>query len=662
MVLIVPLQACGVLPETIVGGKARTLGRMLDAGLSVPDGICLTTSLFELTRAETPLGSIIAEQLQLIASNPVRTGKALETIRNAILSTKLPDHTSTMVASIASRLLERGPVVVRSSTPHEDGRLASHAGIFHSELDVRDLEGVFGAIQRCWMSLFSEQALYYGRENVSTEMAIIIQAYVRPSMSGVMFTIDPVNGTNDTYIEVNFGGNESITTGKGAALLLHLHKGEGSNEQLPKLLVDALLSIIGQVEELVGGPADIEWAWEEEKLSLFQARPVTTGPGPTSIGTVWADQEEVAEVRKLPLGKCERLFIRQMQKKVWYRQFCRQAGIATFMVGYLVYDEEGLHARGEEILGRVHMPYVRVHWGDYTELTTRQELLNTLLAGRHHNPVGDGRYSCAQVGDVIPGDSTGFATCLVDSGVLIEAYPAGLGGLKEGSLTPSTFIVDREGKIVASHLARFYRRGVLSTEMGDWWESHVPDFALDLTGQEVTRISRAVTVLTKQFGEVRLEWYTYQGDVYVKDLSIETNTIEAQGSTVVLSTGAAAGVAIMFPELDALDELGSQYGISVVNYGGRQDEVYALDVFKRLREMSEGGEALIGVAEYPSIGLIPAFRYMKGFVFTRGTLLCHAAIVLRELGLPAVIAPDAANTIMDGDRVTISPEGILIVQ
>ena len=57
------------------------------------------------------------------------------------------------------------------------------------------------------------------------------------------------------------------------------------------------------------------------------------------------------------------------------------------------------------------------------------------------------------------------------------------------------------------------------------------------------------------------------------------------------------------------------------------------------------GRIRAGSASSPSAG---------GLVVERGSLLSHAAIVARELGLPAVIAlPDATTRLVDGDLVEI---------
>ena len=66
----------------------------------------------------------------------------------------------------------------------------------------------------------------------------------------------------------------------------------------------------------------------------------------------------------------------------------------------------------------------------------------------------------------------------------------------------------------------------------------------------------------------------------------------------------------------------------------------------------DGDEIL--VAERTDPGWIGLFAACRGLVVERGSLLSHAAIVARELGLPAVIAlPQATARLCDGDLVEV---------
>ncbi|MGE5571464.1 MAG: PEP/pyruvate-binding domain-containing protein [Bacteroidota bacterium] len=668
MALVLPLVQCGRVPRACVGGKAQTLGRMIDAGLPVPDGYCLTCDAFRLVREETSVGDIIADQLQVMARSPIRTDRALELIRNAIRDVEVPMKIVSLMDSAVGPLLARGPVVVRSSAPDEDSAEASHAGVYFSALRMSDMQEVMRAVRKCWASLFTERALFYNRERIPTDIAVVIQPYITAELAGVMFTTDIFGGTEDAVVELSRGGNEHITNGWRADVRIRLPKtGWPLPGEIPAPLAEVLVGVCSRVEELLGGPADIEWAWSGNTLVLLQARRIQARRNVVNLNAGAADivcvpQEDVDEVFRLELGKCERLFMRQLLKNVWYRQYCRERGIRAYHVAYLMYARGGLWRQRANLLHMFQTPYVRIHWGDHSVLVRQGQLIDALIEGFHHNQVGDGSKACAQVGEVIPAEHSGLSSCTADGAILIEAFPAGVAGLKAGALIPSTYLADSRGVIIKEKTARFQRRGVLSTKVGDWVEVKVPEFTLSLTPEEIRGIVRATGVLSEQFGEVRLEWYTWQGNTYVKDLTIETQPFALEGGDGVLSPGSANGTVVRIQKIDEFDALAQRHNISVVGHGEDQDEAYAVGTAELMRARGEHVGSLIVVAQYPSIGLIPLIRYVKGFIFERGPLLCHTAIVLREHHIPAIVSEEAFNYLKDGDYVGISPAGVVVLR
>ncbi|MBO4408373.1 MAG: hypothetical protein J5786_03775, partial [Clostridiales bacterium] len=60
------------------------------------------------------------------------------------------------------------------------------------------------------------------------------------------------------------------------------------------------------------------------------------------------------------------------------------------------------------------------------------------------------------------------------------------------------------------------------------------------------------------------------------------------------------------------------------------------------------------VTRFTDTGWTPKFAILKGIVTEYGGILCHAAIVSREYGIPAIVCcHDAMEKIKDGEIITI---------
>ncbi len=257
-----------------VGGKGLSLARLAAAGLPVPPGFCLTSATHRRLRGK-----------------PLRSESAL-------------------VEQIAAACEGLGRVAVRSSATAEDGAVTSFAGQQETILGVSGAEAVCTAIERCWASLDSERALSYRRhQGVSEEglaMAVVVQRLVASDVSGVLFTRDPLDlEGRRMLVEASWGLGEAVVSGRVSPDRFHLDRETGEvREQhvatkalqvtpegerpvaddkkdrpcLNEAQLRQLAELGRRVEELYGGPRDVEWAWVEEgggRFWLLQARPIT---------------------------------------------------------------------------------------------------------------------------------------------------------------------------------------------------------------------------------------------------------------------------------------------------------------------------------------------------------------------------------------------------
>lgn len=250
------------------GGKSTSLGELIAAGLPVPAGFAVSSEASE-------------DRLEEVVAAYVALGEP--------------------------------PVAVRSSAIGEDSAEATFAGLQDTYLWVRGAEGVRQAVRDCWASLDKPEAVAYrarlGGGRVA--MGVAVQQMVDASISGVMFTCNPVTGDPSTVaVNASWGLGLAVVGGevtpdeyrvsKVTGELLHRSIGpkhvqyvagpegperadvEAARQDAPCLddgQLAALLELGRHVERHFGGHQDVEWAIDGDgELFVLQSRPVTVAP------------------------------------------------------------------------------------------------------------------------------------------------------------------------------------------------------------------------------------------------------------------------------------------------------------------------------------------------------------------------------------------------
>ena len=201
------------------------------------------------------------------------------------------------------------PLAVRSSAADEDGAQASFAGQHLTLLNISSLGQIAQALSDVWWSANSDSAITY-RQRVGLFMrpyvGVVIQSLLDPDAAGVMFTRNPVNGSDQRMIEASWGLGEAVVAGivipdhfvidaRGAVVERKVgHKkirirsvpdGGTIEEPVAAELVekpcieDRHLAALGELashcEQLYGPGRDIEWARCGEKIFILQCRAIT---------------------------------------------------------------------------------------------------------------------------------------------------------------------------------------------------------------------------------------------------------------------------------------------------------------------------------------------------------------------------------------------------
>jgi pyruvate,water dikinase len=202
-----------------------------------------------------------------------------------------------------------GPCAVRSSAIGEDSEGASFAGQHVTILNVQHEDHVVDAVLRVRESAHTESARAYRRTlgmDETPRVGVVVQRMIEPDCAGVMFTRNPLDGSDERVIEASWGLGESVVAGlvvpdnyaldaQGRVLrrtagekdiALRGTSGGGTVEEaVPDDLVTALClsdvmltrlhDLAMRCESLFGEGLDLEWAIAGDTLYLLQCRPMT---------------------------------------------------------------------------------------------------------------------------------------------------------------------------------------------------------------------------------------------------------------------------------------------------------------------------------------------------------------------------------------------------
>ena len=308
----------------LVGGKCANLGELTAKGVTVPPGFAVTADAFRRFLEETKIGEVIQKTLTNGDGprDPKQYEEASEEIRKIIESAPMPSDIASEVRS-AYRDLERKTsspqvkVAVRSSATSEDLPDASFAGQQDTYLNVKGEDQLVHYVQKCWSSLYTPRAIFYREEKGFPHEKVLIsvgvQKMVESEVSGVIFTLDPVNGDpSKVIIESSWGLGEALVAGvvrpdrfivdKGTLQIVHKEIVPKMIEHVPNLetgltiqrdvpaerrnvaslgdeQVVELARLARDIEDHYQTPQDVEFAVERsksgQKVYVVQTRPET---------------------------------------------------------------------------------------------------------------------------------------------------------------------------------------------------------------------------------------------------------------------------------------------------------------------------------------------------------------------------------------------------
>lgn len=299
-----------------VGGKNANLGEIYNAGFSVPPGFALTIEAYDMFLETNDLVKKIYGILNVLdVTDPAQLDVASKQIHKMIITSKVPDEVAQKTISAYKKLsgfMKNTLVAVRSSATAEDMPGTSFAGQQATYLDVKGEANLINAVRECWASLFTARSIYYRVINKipheRVKLSVVVQKMVQSEVSGVMFSIDPVNNDKDRIIiESVWGLGEMIVQGsvvpdtyvvqkgtfdilskeisdqkiqlirsKGKPKIVEVPKKKQGLQKITDKQIVALAKWSDSLQKHYYFPQDSEWAMEKGKLYIVQTRPVTT--------------------------------------------------------------------------------------------------------------------------------------------------------------------------------------------------------------------------------------------------------------------------------------------------------------------------------------------------------------------------------------------------
>lgn len=175
-------------------------------------------------------------------------------------------------------------IIVRSSSNLEDSKFFSGAGQYSTFMNLYNKKEISKAIKLVYQSASSETAKLYNSlyhfeiDEKLGNMCVLIQEMIQCDCSGVLYTSNPIDGSNEILVEYSFDSGDKVASGEIDSNTYTLNSSFHNypvieNESLQKQMI-ALKEVATKLINSFDCHLDIEWGIANGKLFLFQARPM----------------------------------------------------------------------------------------------------------------------------------------------------------------------------------------------------------------------------------------------------------------------------------------------------------------------------------------------------------------------------------------------------
>jgi pyruvate,water dikinase len=243
------------------------------------------------------------------------------------------------------------------------------------------------------------------------------------------------------------------------------------------------------------------------------------------------------------------------------------------------------------------------------------------------------------------------------SGVMFTSHPStgeariiieaawGLGeAVVSGSVSPDNYVVDRRtNEVLDETVAQKKVQMVRDEESGSTVTLDVPEEKRGervLTDEEIATLVKLGETAEDHYDEPQdVEWALVDGEVFMLQSRPITTISESAKATASADGSGSEGSGDML-----VKGLGASPGIVAG----------PVRIVRKLDQLDKVGKGDIIVTEMTTPDMVPAMKRAAGIVTDEGGMTSHAAIVSRELGVPAVVGTGNASELLgDGQVVTI---------
>ena len=266
------------------------------------------------------------------------------------------------------------------------------------------------------------------------------------------------------------------------------------------------------------------------------------------------------------------------------------------------------------------------------------------------------------------------------SGVMFTSHPStgdpqitieaawGLGeAVVSGTVSPDNYVYDREEGVVDTvTVADKKVEMVKDAETGETVELDVEGdrrTARVLSDEEIGELVALGERVEEHYGTPQdVEWAIHEGEIYMLQSRPITTIQETDDDAEATGTGGDTP-----RKSTAGDASSGQPGAGSVSNGGDDEDVLAdglgaspgvvsgaVRIVHKLDHLDQVQEGDVMVTEMTMPDMVPAMKRAAGIVTDEGGMTSHAAIISRELGVPAVVGTGNGTRLLeDGQQVTL---------